>query len=58
MIPASLADPCPFCGETATHDETCPVVSTPYEWVEPRPDMGEPGGPQEVEVVDENHIPF
>ena len=28
------------------------------EWVEPRPDMGEPGGYQEVEVVDESDIPF
>jgi len=53
-----LADPCPFCGESGIHDETCPTLAPAVKFVEPRPDMGEPGGYQEVEVVDENEIPF
>jgi hypothetical protein len=28
------------------------------EWIEPRPDMGEPGGYQEVQTVDDTEIPF
>ena len=50
--------PCPFCGESGVHDEDCPTRAPAVEFVVPRPDMGEPGGHQEVEVVDENEIPF
>jgi hypothetical protein len=53
-----IAPRCPFCGEEGIHDEDCPTQERAMEFVEPRPDMGEPGGWQEIEPVTDDEIPF